>query len=309
MDMMEQKRMNKETAALRVSMYGSIFFVIAECLMALFTASQSILMDAVYGAADLIMIVISLRIVPLLYRPSSEKHPFGFSQTEAIFITIKGSMLTAVTVGLVMNNIQIILKGGSHIEFSKVAIFELIAGIICGGILFSLIKFNKKLESPMVHAEINAWIIDTAASIGLAVAFILPAVIHTDWMEWFAPYLDQTVAITLSAFILPIPIKTTLSGLRDLFLLSPDDESMELIKEIGERVLIKYRFEQTVYDVIKTGRKIWISIYFKTPEDAISVAQIIKAHNELETELKKEFADLYVELIPEFEYTALNNES
>lgn len=100
-----------------------------------YTASQSILMDAVYGAADLIMILISIKIIPLLYRPATEKHPFGFSQIEAIFITIKGSMLTAVTVGLVMNNIQIILKGGNHILFSKVVIFELLAGLICGIIL------------------------------------------------------------------------------------------------------------------------------------------------------------------------------
>lgn len=301
MDSQDQKRIAIEKRALSISMFGSIFFVIAECLMALSTSSQSILMDAVYGGADLIMIIVSIRIVPLLYHPMTEKHPFGFSQVEAIFITIKGSMLTAVTVGLVMNNIQIILKGGSHIEFSKVAVFELIAAVICGGILISLIKMNKKLDSLIVHTEINAWIIDTVASFGLAAAFVLPALIHTDWMTDFAPYLDQTVAITLSALILPVPIKTVLVGLRDIFLLAPDDESVETIKEIGERVLKPYGFEQTVYDVIKTGRKIWISIYFKSPEDTISVSLIIKAHKELEEELKKEYNDLYVELIPEFE--------
>ena len=308
MDSREQKRIQIEKRALSVSMFGSIFFVIAECLMALVTGSQSILMDAFYGAADLIMILVSIRIVPLLYRPSTEKHPFGFSQVESIFITIKGSMLTAVTVGLVMNNIQIILNGGNHIAFSHVAIFELVAGVICGGILFSLIKLNKKLDSMIVHMEINAWIIDTVASFGLAVAFVFPAVIHTDWMVWFTPYLDQVVAITLSALILPVPIKTVLSGLRDVFLLAPDEESVSRIKEIGENILSQYHFEQTVYDVIKTGRKIWISIYFKSPTDTISVSLIIKAHKELEAELKKEFQDLYVELIPEFEYAALAKE-
>ena len=297
MDSQDQKRIQIEKRAL-------IFFVIAECLMALSTSSQSILMDAVYGGADLIMVIVSIKIVPLLYRPMTEKHPFGFSQVEAIFITIKGSMLTAVTVGLVMNNIQIILNGGNHIAFSRVAVFELIAAVICGGILFSLIKMNRKLESLIVHTEINAWIIDTVASFGLAAAFVIPALIHTDWMTAFAPYLDQTVAITLSALILPVPIKTVLVGLRDLFLLAPDEESVALIKEISERVLAPYHFEQSVYDVIKTGRKIWISIYFKSPEDTISVSQIIKAHKELEEELKKEYQDIYVELIPEFETSA-----
>jgi len=303
----ELKRLQIEKKALKISMYGSVFFVVAECLMALYTASQSILMDAFYGAADLIMILVSIRIVPLLYRPATEKHPFGFSQVEAIFITLKGAMLTAVTVGLVMNNIQIMLKGGNHIVFSSVAIFELAAGMICGAILLSLIRLNKILDSPIVHTEINAWIIDIAASFGLAVAFVLPAVVDTPWMVRFAPYLDQTAAIVLSAFILPVPVKTVLSGLRDLFLLAPDEDAVNKIKEIGQSVLEPYHFEQTVYDVIKTGRKIWISIYFKSPDDIISVSQIIQAHRELEGRLKEEYPDLYVELIPEFEYSFLSS--
>ena len=305
MDSTESKRIKTEKLALRISMFGSVFFVIAEGLMALTTGSQSILMDALYGGADLIMIIVSIRIVPLLYHPMTEKHPFGFSQVEAIFITIKGSMLTAVTVGLVLNNIQIMINGGNHVAFTRVAIFELAAALICGGILAALIKLNKTLDSLIVHTEINAWIIDTVASVGLAAAFVLPAVIHAGWMDEFTPYLDQVVAITLSALILPIPIKTVLLGLRDLFLLAPDEESVNRIKEISQRILESYHLEQTLYDVIKTGRKIWISIYFKSPSDNISVSLIIRAHSELESELKKEFKDLYVELIPEFEQQML----
>jgi len=296
----EQKRIKAEKRILNISMSGVVFFIIVEGIMALITSSQSILMDTIYGAADLLMIIISVKIIPLLYKPTSEKHPYGFSQMEAIFITIKGSMLAAVTVGLVMNNIQIMLKGGNHVPFTKIAIFELVVGFICCSILLLIIKLNKKLESSLVKAEIDAWIIDSVASMGLAVAFILPAIIHTDWMDNFAPYLDQVVAIILSALILPLPVKIAISGLKDLFLLAPDEETVTIIKEIGQGVLNRYNLEQTIYDVIKTGRKIWISIYFKSNNDVISVSMIQKARNELEGELKKEFSDLYVELIPEF---------
>jgi predicted Co/Zn/Cd cation transporter (cation efflux family) len=296
----EKKRINTEKGILKVSMAGVVFFIIVEGYMALITSSQSILMDAIYGAADLLMIVISVKIIPLLYRPTSEKHPFGFSQMEAIFITIKGAMLTAVTIGLVMNNIQIMLKGGNHVPFTKIAIFELVAGVICCLILILIVKSNKKLGSSLVQAEIVAWTIDAVASMGLAVAFILPSLIHTDWMKNFAPYLDQVVAITLSALILPLPVKTAISGLKDLFLLSPDEKTVTIIKEIGQGVLNRYPIEQTMYDVIKTGRKIWISIYFKSNNDLISVLMIQKARSELEQEFRKEFSDVYVELIPEF---------
>ena len=300
--MAERKKIRTEKWLLSFSMFGVVFFIVAESLMAMMTSSQSILMDAVYGVADFAMIIVSIKIIPLLYKPTSEKHPFGYSQMESIFIAIKGSMLTAVTVGLVLNNILIILSGGNDVPFTSISIFELVAGIICLGVLFLLIKMNKKLNSALVKVEIDAWMIDSVASIGLAIAFFLPAIIHTSWMDAFAPYLDQVAAIILSAMILPMPIKTAISGLRDLFLLAPDNEMVERIKEIGEAVLSKYKFEQTAYDIIKTGRKIWVSIYFNSPSDMVSIEQIKKAHDKLEAELKKEFPDLYVELIPEVEY-------
>ena len=294
-------RAKKEKKALRFSMYGVIFFVIAEGLMALYTSSQSILMDAFYGAADLIMIIVSIRIVSLLYAPANEKHPFGFSQVETIFLTIKGSMLTAVTIGMILNNIQIIVSGGRKVEFTSIAIFELLAAVMCFTIILILKKMNKKLESPIVKAEADAWAIDTVASFGLTLAFLLPVIIKTPWMEAFSPYLDQAVAITLSLLILPVPVKIVVLGLRDLFLLPPDQDTIAFIKETGHRVLDPYQLEQTEYAIIKTGRKLWISIYFETPDGIISVEKIVKARSELEAELTKEYSDLYVELVPEFE--------
>ncbi len=297
----EKIRIKAEKRLLNISMAGVMFFIAAEGIMALITSSQSILMDAVYGTADLVMILISIKIIPILYKPTTEKNPFGYSQMESIFITIKGSMLTAVTVGLVMNNIQIMLRGGNHVSFTRIAIFEVIVGIICLGILILLTKLNHKVDSALVKAEITAWTIDSIASMGLAAAFILPAMIHTNWMTEFAPYLDQVVAIVLSIFILPMPIKTAISGLRDLFLIAPDEETVTFIKKVGQEVLKGYHWEETVCDIIKTGRKIWVSIYFNSGDDLISVSMIQEARSRLEQEIKKEYPDLYVELIPEFE--------
>lgn len=300
--MSEKDRIKAEKRLLNISMMGVVFFIVAEGVMVLITSSQSILMDAVYGAADLLMILISIKIIPILYRPATEKNPFGFSQMESIFITIKGSMLTAVTVGLVLNNIQIMLKGGNHVAFTNIAVFELAAGIVSCGILLVLSKQNKKLDSPLVQAEISAWLIDSVASIGLAIAFLLPTVVRNDWMQGFSPYLDQVVAIVLSAFILPMPIRMAVSGLRDLFLIAPDEETVTSIKELSQEILDEYQMRQTTCEIIKTGRKIWISIYFKSKDDMVSFSMIKEARNKLEEEIKKDYPDLYVELVPEFEY-------
>ncbi len=305
----EAKQIRTEHGALIVSMAGAVFFLVAEILMAIYTTSQSILMDAFYGAADMLMILVSLKIVPLIYRPMTEKHPFGFSQAEAVFITLKGTMLTAVTLGLVVTNIQLISRGGNMVSFGLIAVFELLSALIIGAVILILRRINKGLRSPIVKTEIDAWMIDMIASVGLGAAFLLPVAIRTPWMADYSPYLDQVVAILLAAVILPIPVRTVIGGLRDLFLLAPEEATVEEIKEISQSILEPYGFDDANYDVIRTGRKIWISIYFRTAEDAVFVSRIVQAHRELKEKLEEVHPHLYVELIPEIENIEIANET
>jgi predicted Co/Zn/Cd cation transporter (cation efflux family) len=128
-------------------------------------------------------------------------------------------------------------------------------------------------------------------------------------MEVYSPYLDQVVAIVLAAVILPLPVRTMMGGLRDLFLLAPEEATVEEIKEISQKILEPYGFEDANYDIIRTGRKIWISIYFRTAEDVVSISRIVQAHLELKEKLEEVHSHLYVELIPEFENIEIANET
>ena len=68
-----------EKRILRVSFGGSCLLSIAEVLMALFLHSYSVLMDAIFDSAELIMMGPFLVLVPLLYRPVSERRPYGYA--------------------------------------------------------------------------------------------------------------------------------------------------------------------------------------------------------------------------------------
>ena len=103
-----------EKIILKISLYAGMAFVVVELFMSLWSSSQAILMDAVFDAAELIVIGLSLFLTPLFYQPVSEKKPYGYSQFESVFIIVKGFMLISVTIGLITNNIQILLQGGRH---------------------------------------------------------------------------------------------------------------------------------------------------------------------------------------------------
>ena len=287
----------KEQVALKISLGAGILFVLVELLVAILSKSQAVLMDSVYDTSELVMILFSLKLVPLLYKPVSEKQPYGYSQVESLFIAIKGFVL--VSVALIVNNVQIMFHGGRDVQFLPIAYFELFATVLGGAVMLILRRMNRLANSPILRTEIMEWTIDAVASFGMALAFFLPALIHHPWLERMLPYLDQVIAIFLSFFVLPLPIRAVVTAMRDIFLMAPEEETMRIIKEKCEPILTYYGLEEATYDVVRTGRKVWISIYILPMDEFISVTLYSKVQDLLEVSLAEEFNDFYIELLPD----------
>lgn len=67
-----------EEKILLLSFLSGVCFVIVELFYAIYSHSQSTLMDALYDASELVFIVLLLFLTPLFHMPVSEKHPYGF---------------------------------------------------------------------------------------------------------------------------------------------------------------------------------------------------------------------------------------
>ena len=70
----------------------------------------------------------------------------------------------------------------------------------------------------------------------MTVAFLLPMLIPFDWFQHIVPYLDQLITIVLSLVMIPTPIHTVITGIRDLMLIPPEEETIDDIKETIEPV-------------------------------------------------------------------------
>ena len=297
-----KRQIKTEKRAMNISLTGGILFVALEVIMAFVTRSQAVLLDAVYDGVELFMILISISLIPLLYRPSNEKHPFGYLQLESLFVVIKGFMMVAVTIGLIMNNVEIALHGGRHVAFGQIAYFELFATVLSVIIIVLLNKRNRSLSSRLVDMEIHEWKIDACASLGMSLAFFLPAFLTAEWFVAFTPYLDQVIAIVLSVFMLPTPIRAIITGLRDLFLLAPEEETVESVKQIVTPILEQHGYHQLYYDIVRTGRKLWISVYITFEKDLVSIRRFQALQSLIIRELAKEYQDFYFELLPDIEF-------
>ncbi|RGY81070.1 cation diffusion facilitator family transporter [Dorea sp. AM58-8] len=302
-----KKMQKREKSAMSVSLYGNLVFVVIELMMALVTDSQAVLLDAVYDGVEFCMLLPSIFLIPLLYKPSNEEHPFGYMQIETIFVVVKGITMTAVTFGLIFNNINLMLHGGHIVSFHTVAGFELFACIL--GIIVTVYLYykNKQMESPLINMEMQGWRIDSFISLGMTIAFLLPMLIPFDWFQHIVPYLDQLITIVLSLVMIPTPIHTVITGIRDLMLIPPEEETIDDIKETIEPIIGVYGHKNLYYDIVRTGRKLWISVYISFEKDIVSLSKFKQLQDQCIKALASKYSDFYFELLPDIEFTGIED--
>lgn len=291
----------KEKRILKMSITTSAIFVVLELIFAVLGNSQAVLMDALYDSSEIIMMIISLNLIPLLYKPMTEKRPYGYAQLESLFILIKSLMILIATISLLTGSIGIIQSGGTDTNFVMLGVFQ---GAI---FIFSLIpmliikKNNKTINSPLIKAEIAGYMMDVFYSGFMCIGFFIPVFIKTDFIISISPYIDQIITIFLVIFTIPIPIKIFITSFKDMFLFAPEPPTMDIIHSITTDVLTQNFIHNYSLDVIRTGRKLWVCIYFIPINDLISISNLSLIQNQIQEELQEQLGDVYLELLPNIE--------
>lgn len=297
--MKSENKMKNEKRIMDISFIGSILFMLAEGIMAYVTHSHSLLMDCIFDVTDLIMIGPFLVLVPLLYKPVTEKRPYGFSQVESLFIVIKYSVLFVITVQLIWDNIMILFHGGRQVDAGMIAVFELGVWAGCVFIYLLLRHFSRRYESLTIKAEIYIWKLDIISSLGVSIAFFIQMGLQkTEWAH-LAAYIDPFVAIVMACLLLVEPVKMIIINLKNLVLFAPDERIMREIRQIAEKYMDRVYYDIEFLDVIQTGRKTWVEIYLTSHNDMMNTRILHQLRNEIRTELREKFDQVYVELIPD----------
>lgn len=297
--MLNSKNLKKERYILKFLVGINLIFVLLELGMSIITGSQAILMDAIFDGSELIMSIIALKVLPLMYKPTTEKRPFGYLQIETLLIIIKGFMMSVVTIGVITNGIRLMLSGGNTINHGIVSVFEVFSTLLLMLTILVLDRLNCKLNSPMITTEIKGLKLDTVVSLGLGFAFMIPVFFKGEFISYITPYLDQIISVILALFMLPVPLRTIKLALRDMFLFAPEEEIVDYIKSVSEPILDDNHIESVMYDILKTGRKVWVSIYFVPKQNYISIENMKKLQMEIKSELDNKIPDVYIELIPD----------
>lgn len=287
----------KEKTILRLSFVAGLAFALAELIFAIYSHSQSALTDAVYDASELVFIALLLFLTPLFHKPVSEKHPYGYFQVESIFLIVKGVMMLSVTLGVGVEVIESALSGGNPVNDLQVSLFQLCLGVASVVIYVIMRGVNKNSSSPTVEAELMGWRLDIGYSLGMSLAFFASSFLVKTPLAFIAPYFDQIIAVLVMVFMLPESVKMLWSSVRDIFLFSPDEELVEQIKQICTESMEDYAFSPVFFDITRTGRHLWIAVYFKVSSATLAVEQLKKATEEVNQKISSQLEECTCELI------------
>ncbi len=287
----------KEKTILRLSFVAGLAFALAELIFAIYSHSQSALTDAVYDASELVFIALLLFLTPLFHKPVSEKHPYGYFQVESIFLIVKGVMMLSVTLGVGVEVIESALSGGNPVDDLQVSLFQLCLGVASVVIYVIMRRVNKNSSSPTVEAELMGWRLDIGYSLGMSLAFFASSFLVKTPLAFIAPYFDQIIAVLVMVFMLPESVKMLWSSVRDIFLFSPDEELVEQIKQICTESMENYAFSPVFFDITRTGRHLWVAVYFKVSSATLAVKQLKKATEEVNQKISSQLEECTCELI------------
>jgi cation diffusion facilitator family transporter len=301
---MNKEKMNQEQRLLHLTVAAGILFSVIEVMMAIYTNSQAVLMDSIYDGAEAVVLALMVFLVPLLYRPYSERKPYGYAQLESFFLLGKGGFLAAVTIGLIVGNIQMIVNGGNHVNQGLIGWFELFLAGLSAVILIALLIMNRRVDSPLIQAELLGWKIDVCSSIGVAAAFLCASFLSDTPFAWLSPYVDQIIAIVIAMIMLPQPWRMMKDAFRSLILFAPEEAVTQRIRKLADHEFERYSYEPTFYNIIQTGRKLWVEIYIRNDTNMINVAQLAAIQKQLSSSLQDIYDDVYVEITPDIKEAA-----
>lgn len=239
--------------------------------------------DGLYSFISLLLALFAIVATNFINKKDVNKYPFGKCNLEPIIVIVKSLVLLLMCSITMFSAIMKVIHGGNNVEEGFALAYSLISSIGCTWVYLYMRKASKSLNSEIVKAESNQWLMDSMLSVGVFVGFLLSIMFKYIGLTKMSKYIDPGMVILSSSIFLRMPITSIIEAFKELIYSSANDEInydiINLVKEIEE----EYNLEESISRVAKVGRELRIEIDFivsndskiKSVEDMDKVREII----------------------------------
>jgi predicted Co/Zn/Cd cation transporter (cation efflux family) len=270
-----------EEKALKISMVGAFLLAVWGIVMAVVADSGVILLDGMFNLISGIMSFFSIEITRLISGKETREYPLGYFAFESLFVFVKGASILILVLMALYANIKVLLSGGREPALGVMTIYVALAVIGCTIIYLITRKSLKQTGSDILAAESRAWLVNAVISGAIGIAFGVVMLIQGTAWGWIDRYADQVLVIVLSILVIKDPLVLMKNGLKELLLAAPqrdyaapyEDKILPLKAQLGAN--------QIGLEILKTGRRIWVTVRLDPKSDTINVDEFMKVKKNL----------------------------
>jgi cation diffusion facilitator family transporter len=261
-----------EQGTLKFSIALTVLLGVLGVASGLATGSQAIIFDGMFSFVDVLPTIVSLLVVKLIARGTSQRFQFGYWHLEPLVGVLRDSILAVACIYAAVDAVNSLFSGGHEVEYGLAAWW---AGILCAiGLAMTLVlrRRARLLQSPMLELDARSWAVSTVLSLALLIGFIFAQALAGSAWQHLIPYLDAIALLSMALIMLPVPLMGLWRSISDVLQVAPDELDAR-VRTVMDRVVKERAFLDYSSYVAKVGRGRFVEIHILVPaESRIDIA-------------------------------------
>jgi predicted Co/Zn/Cd cation transporter (cation efflux family) len=287
-----------ERAALRLSAGGALVLGATALGFSAATGSGAILLDGLFNLCFVVTAVLTLRVATLVARPDDDRYPFGYLFFEPLINAAKGLLLLGVSLFALADAGIALAGGGREVAFGPAIAYAAGATLGCLAVAFALHRSHRVTPSPLVAADVEAWLVSAAISAGVLAGFLVAAFLARRGQAAAAAYVDPAMVALVILASVAIPIRMALTGLAALLNRAASPSVVAGMEALARAALGDLPVERLWIRAIQPGRTAFVTVHVLVPEGtALGLAEADRLRGAVIAALAARHAPVVVDVV------------
>lgn len=292
---MRQALAGIEQRTLKRSIVATTLVALSGIAFGLYAGSQSIIFDGLFNAIDSVMGLLALVVSRLLARQPGRLFQQGYWHIEPLVLALNGSVLVMLCAYAFVNSLGALMRGGHLLAFDNAMFYAAAIAAASYALYIWQKRLNRTLQSALIALDMQSWLMSTAISSALLLAFAVGYLLDGSAYAHLSPYIDPAILTVLTLVLIPAPLHTVFKALKQVLRITPrelDEEIRALMLQMSKR----HGFERFSLSASELGRGLFVEIHILLPAAMAhcTVTELDQVRSEIATAIGRQGPDRWL---------------
>ncbi|EPC03498.1 hypothetical protein L861_18335 [Litchfieldella anticariensis FP35 = DSM 16096] len=291
--------MKSEKGALLLSTIMALVVGVVAVIVAWISHSQAILLDGLFNLIYFAIALLTVRVSRLASGPDSDEYPFGYTYFESLVNAGKGLLILGVS-GFALFDASVTLFSGGRTIVAGLAIgYALFATLACSLTAWALTRTMARIDSPLVRADQENWLVNSVISGSVLLAFCVIPVL--DFFKWplLIPYVDSVLVIAVVLLCLGVPVRMASRAILELLNRTPSSSLSVPVRAAIDRALAELPARRVHVRMVRPGRMLYVVVHVVLPSGfpLNSLNDLDAIRQRLDAEVRQVYSPLVTDVV------------